>query len=71
MPIKDWSLYPKDWKTVIRPAILKRAGNCCEECGVQNYSIGYWDKDGLFWKADKILQMLEETGYDILMKGTN
>lgn len=32
MPIKpeNRALYPADWSTVIRPAILARAGNCCE-----------------------------------------
>lgn len=36
MPVKDWSKYPKNWKSEIRPAILERANNCCEECGVKN-----------------------------------
>lgn len=35
----DYKNYPIDWHSRIRPAILKRAGNCCEECGVPNYSI--------------------------------
>ena len=34
----DYSLYPKNWKTVIRPDILKRANNCCEKCGIANHS---------------------------------
>lgn len=29
MPV-DYTLYPPNWKTEIRPRILKRAGNCCE-----------------------------------------
>ena len=37
MPI-DYAKYPPNWKTEIRPRILKRANNCCEECGVENYS---------------------------------
>lgn len=40
MPI-DYSKYPSNWKSEIRPAILKRADNCCEICGVSNYSVGY------------------------------
>lgn len=28
--------YPKDWKSKIRPDILKRDGNCCKFCGVEN-----------------------------------
>lgn len=40
MPIRpeNKSRYPKDWKQ-IRARILERAGNCCEFCGVPNYSI--------------------------------
>ena len=38
MPI-DYKKYPANWKTEIRPAILERANNCCEFCGVQNYDI--------------------------------
>lgn len=40
MPI-DYKNYPENWKTEIRPAILERANNCCEFCGVKNYSVGY------------------------------
>ncbi len=29
MPI-DYTRYPPDWRTVIRPSILERAGNACE-----------------------------------------
>lgn len=35
MPI-DYKNYPKNWKTVIRPDILKRANNKCEFCNVPN-----------------------------------
>lgn len=38
MPI-NYSRYPPNWKTEIRPAVLKRAENKCEFCGVENYSI--------------------------------
>lgn len=38
MPI-DYSRYPPDWFSRIRPAVLKRAKNCCEFCGVKNYAI--------------------------------
>ena len=39
MPIKKElrHLYPKNWKE-IRAKILERAHNCCEFCGVENYS---------------------------------
>lgn len=36
MPI-DYKKYPPDWKE-IRERILKRAGNRCECCGLENYS---------------------------------
>lgn len=35
--------YPENWKSEIRPAILERAGNCCEgspkypDCRAENY----------------------------------
>ncbi len=38
MPI-DYSKYPPNWKTEIVPAVLKRANNCCEFCGLENKSI--------------------------------
>jgi len=47
MPIK-YSNYPKNWLSEIRPDILKRANNCCEECGAKNYAVGYRDHDGDF-----------------------
>ena len=40
MPI-DYRKYPKDWKTRIRPDILKRANGRCELCGVANGSTIY------------------------------
>lgn len=39
----NYKLYPSNWKTEIRPAIMERAKNCCEFCGVKNYSVGSWD----------------------------
>jgi hypothetical protein len=38
MPI-DYSDYPPNWLSEIRPRILARANNCCEDCGVKNYAI--------------------------------
>ena len=40
MPIKpeNKNRYPENWKS-IRMDILKRANNCCEFCGIQNYSL--------------------------------
>lgn len=35
MPI-DYRRYPPNWKTEIRPAVLRRAGDKCEFCGLAN-----------------------------------
>ena len=57
MPI-DYSKYPDNWMSEIRPRILKRAGNCCEICGEHNKIILYSYKlkvDGKirsFWTYD-------------------
>ncbi len=37
MPI-DYSRYPANWKSEIVPAVLDRAGNRCEFCGLENGS---------------------------------
>ncbi len=37
MPI-DYKKYPQNWKSEIRPAILERAQNKCEKCGIENYT---------------------------------
>jgi hypothetical protein len=50
MPI-NYKEYPPNWKTEIRPAVLNRANNCCEECGVPNYAIIYRPvKGSAAWK---------------------
>lgn len=46
MPI-NYKHYPPNWKSEIRPAILARANNRCEFCGLENYAIGY--RDGRVW----------------------
>lgn len=50
MPV-DYSSYPSNWKTEIRPDILLRAEDCCEQCKVKNKQYvcrGKWwnDKSG-------------------------
>lgn len=45
MPI-DYSEYPPNWKTEIRPAVLGRAKNCCEFCGAPNHAIIYRPEKG-------------------------
>ena len=48
MPIRpeNKSRYPKNWKTEIRPMILKRANNRCEFCGVENHTYRLNPKTG-------------------------
>ncbi len=38
MPIK-YSLYPTNWFSELRPAVLARAEHRCENCGLPNYSV--------------------------------
>ncbi|WP_159479790.1 hypothetical protein [Chryseobacterium sp. 18068] len=35
----DYSKYPKNWKSEIRPRILDRANHSCEKCKVPNYTL--------------------------------
>ena len=35
MPI-DYTRYPPNWKTEIRPRIMRRAQNCCEDCDAEH-----------------------------------
>ena len=55
MPI-DYSEYPKNWFSEIRPAILKRADNKCEICGVQNHAyihrFGKGINDWKYWPEE-------------------
>lgn len=61
----NYKLYPKNWKTEIRPAILERAKHCCENCGVKNYEwiirgqYGYQKLDGGIYNLKS-----EFIGYD-------
>lgn len=76
----DYSLYPKDWKSRIRPDILKRAGEVrndegeiiqqasCEQCDIENYSVGYRDKEGKFHKLEPTMQG-ETDGFDAQAQG--
>jgi len=54
MPIKSENKdkYPKNWKWY-RAAILHRAGNKCEECGVDNGAHGHRDPSGRFWSMNE------------------
>ena len=48
--------YGIEWRTVTRPRILERAGNCCEHCGVPNHrqiargDAGTWRDTGTGWQ---------------------
>ncbi len=63
----DYKNYPANWKSEIRPDILKRANDCCEHegCGVKNHSIGYRDKEGNFYTWQYIEDALEIHGDDL------
>jgi hypothetical protein len=52
MPIKpeNKARYPKNWTSEIRPAILERARDKCEKCGVPNYGVAHW-QHGRWWLA--------------------
>lgn len=62
MPIKpeNRARYPKDWAE-IRQRILARAGNACEQCGVENHALGGRDRDGTWHPAlplgEKLLRL--------------
>jgi hypothetical protein len=38
MPI-DYKKYIFDWQSRVRPDIMRRANNCCEFCGIKNYTL--------------------------------
>lgn len=46
MPI-NYKKYPPNWKE-LRAAVLERANNKCEKCGLQNHSVGYRNDQGNF-----------------------
>jgi len=52
LPIKPENAkrYPKDWND-IRARILRRAGDKCEWCGVENYALGGRTRDGIWLPA--------------------
>lgn len=65
----DYSKYPPNWKTEIRPRILARARNRCEVCGAANGSVGYRGKSGEWWAVGFIEMWLRETGVDLFSEG--
>ncbi len=63
MPI-NYSFYPANWDTEIRPYILHRAHYCCEKCFINNGAVGYRDKKGIFYTIEMIDDCLNSKGYD-------
>lgn len=65
MPIKpeNRDRYPADWP-VIRAAILERAKNHCEWCGVRNHAFGYRRTNGDFIECEDAheAQWMEDAG---------
>ena len=65
MPI-DYSTYPSNWKSEIRPRILERAGHCCEWCKVPNRSEVWRDNNGKWHLADEFIDAHSEcSGYEM------
>lgn len=75
MPI-DYSKYPPNWLSEIRPRILKRAKNKCEVCGLKHlskvYAIKMWIRDDKsrynlksIWFRDKRDAEREHTIYHV------
>ena len=54
MPVKSEKkrLYHKDWDA-IRAEVIRRAGNQCERCGVNNRAYGYRDPEGEFQEVTR------------------
>lgn len=73
--------YPANWKTEIRPAVLRRAGQRvgpntgvvfkearCEECDARNRAYGWRDKSGRFLEMDEVEAALRK-GQDLFAPG--
>ncbi len=62
----DYSKYPANWLTEIRPAILKRADDHCEICGLQNR---WWIKRNCHNPAITQLALWSSKGKEFIEKG--
>lgn len=47
--------YSEDWFNVIRPRELARAKFKCENCGIKQRAVGYYDKNGHWVECDKFM----------------
>lgn len=65
----NYSKYPPNWKSEIRPRILERAGNKCELCGAENGDMGYRGKGGEWFSYFGIEFLLENAGIDLFSEG--
>ena len=76
MPI-DYKNYPANWKTVIRPAILARANDCCEFCKennqkVRNRTLGFrgendaWNEIEVSMQGDVDAEDAQNMGYKVV-----
>jgi hypothetical protein len=65
MPIKDPTIYPPYWKQFSEYIRFDRAGNKCEECDVENGSVGVRDSKGRWWPEDVIHGLNSDVGADL------
>lgn len=66
MPI-DYKKYSEDWKDIIRPKVLERAGYKCEVCKVRQRAKGYRDKKGVFVECDNfMLNWAKKQGFKVI-----
>jgi hypothetical protein len=52
MPI-DYTNYPENWLSEIRPRILERESHCCKFCGIADRTVGWRVPSGKFYTAEQ------------------
>ncbi len=63
----DYSLYPPNWLSEIRPRILDRAHHQCEFCGVPDHALGYRDSRGVFVRINSLEELKEGKVFKIFL----